>query len=57
MAGFAASMIGGDWPSQRVLFFAMGAMTGFSGVRYSGPARQHGRRAPRCLVGAAKAAR
>ena len=56
MAGFAASMIGGDWPSQRVLFFAIGAMTGFS-MRYSGPARQHGRRAPRCLVGAAKAAR
>jgi O-antigen ligase len=56
MAGFAASMVGGDWPSQRLLFFAIGAMTGFS-VRYSGPARQHGRRAPRCLVGATKTAR
>jgi O-antigen ligase len=42
-AGFAASMVGGDWPSQRVLFFAMGAMTGFS-VKYSSPARLHGRR-------------
>jgi O-antigen ligase len=48
MAGFAASMVGGDWPSQRVLFFAIGAMTGFS-MRYSGPARQHGRRALRLL--------
>lgn len=56
IAGFAASMVGGDWPSQRVLFFAIGAMTGFS-VRYSGPARQHGRRAPGCLVGAREAAR
>ena len=45
MAGFAASMIGGDWPSQRVLFFGMGAMTGFS-VRYSGPARA----APSCCT-------
>jgi O-antigen ligase len=28
-AGFATSMVGGDWPSQRVLFFAFGAMIGF----------------------------
>jgi O-antigen ligase len=35
IVGFAASMVGGDWPSQRLLFFSFGAMTGFS-ARYSG---------------------
>jgi O-antigen ligase len=29
VAGLAASMVGGDWPSQRLLFFAIGAMAGF----------------------------
>lgn len=27
--GFSASMVGGDWPGQRVLFFAIGAMAGY----------------------------
>jgi hypothetical protein len=35
LVGFATSMVGGDWPSQRLLFFSFGAMTGFS-TRYSG---------------------
>jgi O-antigen ligase len=35
IVAFAASMVGGDWPSQRLLFFSFGAMTGFS-ARYSG---------------------
>lgn len=30
IAGLGTSMIGGDWPSQRVLFFAIGAMTGLA---------------------------
>ena len=35
LVGFATSMVGGDWPSQRLLFFSFGAMTGFS-ARHSG---------------------
>jgi O-antigen ligase len=37
LVGFATSMVGGDWPSQRLLFFSFGAMAGFS-ARYSGGA-------------------
>jgi O-antigen ligase len=39
--GFAASMVGGDWPSQRLLFFSFGAMAGFS-ARYAGFASDWG---------------
>jgi O-antigen ligase len=41
LAGFAASMVGGDWPSQRLLFFSFGAMAGFS-ARYAGFASDWG---------------
>jgi len=30
LAGFATSMVGGDWPSQRLLFFSFGAIGGVS---------------------------